>query len=426
MKEIKLEGLNETIYEHTHKSGLKTYMWVNEKVNSCYMTLSVRYGSLHTDFKVGNKRYKVPNGLAHFLEHIKFNESDEVTAHDVFYKLGGDANAFTTYRYTSYLVYTSANIKENLNHLIDFVYNPYFTKKIVQKEKGIITEEANMGSDNAHSLSYYLFLRNMFSTSKYKEFITGNPEEIKEITLDHVLSVYNAFYHPKNSFLCLTGNFNPYEMAKVIDDNMDQKEFPEYIEPIILTEKEPKEVVKEYEELEMNVTSPMVNYGLKIPRNRFKDLDDLSLRMALNLILNNNFGGTSDLKEELLGKGLITGISASSNIFDDYVGIFVKATSEYPEEVIKRIEEQLDNLDVDEKAINRKKKANLASLILDFDDIESVNEMVQDDLILYNEIITDLKKQYIELSIETIQDVAANIDTKNKSIMVVKPKKDKE
>ena len=60
MKEIILEGLDEKILEYTTKSGLKVYMWVNEKVNSTLMSLSVKYGSIHTKFKVGKKVYNTP------------------------------------------------------------------------------------------------------------------------------------------------------------------------------------------------------------------------------------------------------------------------------------------------------------------------------------------------------------------------------
>lgn len=424
MKEIKLEGLNETIYEHIHKSGLKTYMWVNEKVNSCYMTLSVKYGSIHTDFKVGNKKYKVPNGLAHFLEHIKFNEREDYTAHDFFYKSGGDANAFTTFEFTSYLVFTSVNLKDNLNHLIDFVYNPFFSKKLIQKEKGIIIEEANMGSDDPYALSYYLLLKNMFHESNYKEFITGTPEEIKEISLDHVTNVFESFYHPENMFMCITGNFNPYEMAKIIDENMDQKEFSEYIKPVILQNKEPKEVVKEYEEIELNVTSSKVRYGIKIPRNKFKDIDDYSLRVIGSLLLNINFGNTSDFKDELISKGLLTSLSTSANIYDNYVAVIISADTNYPEEIIKRIEDKLNNLDLDEKLFERKKKVNIATLILDFDDIENVNSRIQDNLVVYDDILADTMTKYKSITYDMFKNVAEKIDYQNKSILVVKPKKE--
>lgn len=82
MEELKLKGLNETIYVYETKTGLKIYMWVNEKISSMYGALSVKYGSVHTKFKIGKKTYEVPNGLAHFLEHVKFNIDEDTTAHE--------------------------------------------------------------------------------------------------------------------------------------------------------------------------------------------------------------------------------------------------------------------------------------------------------------------------------------------------------
>ena len=40
------------VFEYTTKSGLKVYMWVNEKVTTTLMNLSVKYGSIHNKFKI--------------------------------------------------------------------------------------------------------------------------------------------------------------------------------------------------------------------------------------------------------------------------------------------------------------------------------------------------------------------------------------
>ena len=218
MNEIKLKGLNEVIYEDTCDNGLKIYMWVNKRVNTFYGTLSVKYGSIYNNFKINNCKYSTPPGVAHFLEHVKFNENDEVTAHDYFFKMGSDTNAFTTFNYTNYQVLGSENPKENINHLLDFVYNDYFTKNIVKNEKGIIIEEAKMGEDDPYTLMLFKHLDNIFNKSEYKKLITGTKEDIKSITLEDIKLVFNTFYHPKNMFLVVTGNFNTYEIAEILKE----------------------------------------------------------------------------------------------------------------------------------------------------------------------------------------------------------------
>lgn len=426
MKEIVLEGLEEKIYEYTTKKGLKVYMWVNEKVNGCFASLSVKYGSIHTKFKVGKKVYTVPNGLAHFLEHIKFNMKEDVTAHDEFIKIGGDSNAFTTFKYTSYIVFATQNKIENLNLLLDFVYNPYFTKKMISKEKGIIIEEANMSNDDPYSKIFYDNLKNVLQKSNYRNLITGEVEDIKEISLDDVEIVYDTFYHPKNMFLTITGNFNPYEMAKTVEDNLAKKEFGEFQEVDIISESEPKKVTKDYLEENVGITYPRVKYSLKIPINKFKNVEMVDLKLLCDLILNINFGSTSEFRSDLILKGLVTSMGYSLDIYEEYLVITITANTNYQDEVIKLIREKFDNLEVDEKDIVRKRNAAIATLILDYEDIEQVNMKIQDDIINEGEIITDLKIRVASINQEKLESVINYINNDNVAISVFKPKENQE
>ena len=423
MKEIVLEGLDEKIYEYTTKTGLKIYMWVNEKVNSCLMTLSVKYGSIHTKFKVGKKVYEVPNGVAHFLEHIKFNINENSTAHDEFYKIGGDANAFTTFKWTSYIVFATGNKNENLNLLLDYVYNPYFTKKMINKEKGIIIEEANMSNDDPYSLIFYNNLKAVLQKSKYRNIITGEVEDIKKIELDDIKNVYDSFYHPKNMFLIITGNFNPYEMAKITEENLSKKEFKEYIEPVIIDETEPKKVTVEYSETNVNVSYPKIKYSLKTPLNKFKNIENLDLKILVRLILNINFGPTSDFYTELIEKELVTSLSSNLDIYEDYLVITISATTNYKEEVIKRLKDKIDTLEISEKDIIRKKNATLATLILDYDDIETVSMKIQDDIINEGKIVTNLKERISNIDKDILNSVLKYITNDNVSVNVFLPNK---
>ena len=426
MKEIVLEGLEEKIYEYTTKNGLKVYMWINEKVNGCFASLSVKYGSIHTKFKVGKKVYTVPNGLAHFLEHIKFNMKEDVTAHDEFIKIGGDSNAFTTFKYTSYIVFATQNKIENLNLLLDFVYNPYFTKKMISKEKGIIVEEANMSNDDPYSKIFYDNLKNVLQKSNYRNLITGEVEDIKEISLDDVEIVYDTFYHPKNMFLTITGNFNPYEMAKTVEDNLAKKEFGEFQEVDIISESEPKKVTKDYLEENVGITYPRVKYSLKIPINKFKNVEMVDLKLLCDLILNINFGSTSEFRSDLILKGLVTSMGYSLDIYEEYLVITITANTNYQDEVIKLIREKFDNLEVDEKDIVRKRNAAIATLILDYEDIEQVNMKIQDDIINEGEIITDLKIRVASINQEKLESVINYINNDNVAISVFKPKENQE
>lgn len=422
MEELELKGLNEKVYVYKTKCGLPVYMWVNEKVSSMYASLSVKYGSIHTKFKIGKKIYEVPNGIAHFLEHIKFNIDEETTAHDEFYKFGGDANAFTTFDYTSYIVFATNNKKENLEELLNFVYNPFFTKKSVAKEKGIIVEEANMGLDDPYNVVFFHTLLNVLQKSKYRNTITGTPDDVNSISLEDVKLVYDHFYHPENMFLTLTGNFNPYEMASLVEDNLSKKSFGEYLNPVVIKENEPKKVIEKYKEEYINLTYPRIKFSVKMDMGRFKDYSKLELKLLTNLIFNINFGATSDFKDELMEKGLIQNMSVTNDIYDDTFVITISVTSNFKEEVIKRIKEKLENLSVNEIDFKRKKNATIATLILDYEDVENVSYRIQDDVLNNGGIVTNLKEILEDETLDDLNELINLYDLDNLQISAFLPK----
>ena len=405
MEIIKIKGIDESIYFTTAKCGLPIYIWKEEYAKSFYLSLNVNYGSIHTEFSIDGKKYKVPQGIAHFMEHIKFNVDKDTTANDLFDPLGSDINAFTTFKYTSYLVYGTSKVKENLNALLDYVYNPYFTKEMIKKEKGIITSEINMGKDQPYNRLYFAFNEAMYHKEKYKYLITGEVEDIKKIELDDIELIYDVFYHPKNMFLIVTGNVNPYEIEQLVNDNLEQKEFKEYLNPKILPVKEPKYVVQKEVEIFANVEVEKAKIGLKIPKKEFQGLDDIKLNIILNLILSNNFGESSDLKEELLQNGIITFLSASRFVLDDYVMIDVTIESKILDEAVKRIVNALEHLVMSEEDLKRKIHSSIATLVLNYEDVENVNNMIQNYLVYYHEIIPNLKEIYESITLEEVNEV---------------------
>ncbi len=417
METIKIKGIDEQIYYTISKQGLPIYIWNNEYAKSFYLSLNVKFGSLHTEFMIDNEKFEVPNGIAHFMEHIKFNVDKNKTANDLFDPLGSDINAFTTYKYTSYLVYGTSKIEDNLNNLLDYVYNPFFTKEIIKKEKGIIASEINMGKDQPFSNLNNEFNKCIFHKEKYKYLISGEVSDIKKIGLEDIKLVYNTFYQPQNMFLVVTGNVNPYEIEKLVNENLYKKEFKKFKEFKLTEIKEPRKVVKDYLEIKGNVEVPKAKIGLKIERKAFKKIDLVKLNIILNIILASNFGDTSDLKEELLKDELITFINTARYVQDDYVIIDITLESKYVDEAIKRIVWALDNLTIDEETLKRKINSSIATLVLNYEDVENVNSLIQNYIIYYGDIIPNLKDIYADITIEEVREVIKEINTKEMTII---------
>ena len=121
MESKKLENLDLTIYSSKCHNGLNIYVSPNNKVNNIYATFTSKYGSRINEFvPIGEKEMiKVPEGVAHFLEHKMFEQKSGIDPFTFYSNNGASANANTSYYKTTYLFDGPDNIKENLNYLLD-------------------------------------------------------------------------------------------------------------------------------------------------------------------------------------------------------------------------------------------------------------------------------------------------------------------
>jgi predicted Zn-dependent peptidase len=423
MEEIKLKGLDEVVYYEKLDNGLPVYMLVNKHVNNFYITLSVKYGSVDTEYKVGNKEIKVHDGVAHFLEHVNFNESEGITAHDYFKKLGSFINAFTTFDFTSYEVMASNKFKSNLEHLLDYVQTPYFTEELINKEKGIIIEEVKMGKNNPGHKLYYGMNKCLYKNDKRRNLVTGEVEDVSGTTLEEIKNVYETFYHPENMFLIITGNFDVKKALDIVKENQKKKTFGKYKKPVIKKVKESIEVNKDYEEIEANVEIPKVKICYKMDKNIFKGIDDIELSMYLSILMRNNFGPISYFREELFDKNLVNFLSAERDIFEDVITLEVVAETRNPKEVIKRIKDKMKHLEVTEEDLIRRRRCNISSLIRDFDDIEYVNSDIAYQLVTYNKLITNNYEIFNRINMKNLNIVKSKLDLEHNSTVVMVPYK---
>ena len=76
----------------------------------------------------------------------------------------------------------------------------------------------------------------------------GTIEDIKNISLEDLKLLYQMFYHPKNSFVVVTGNVNPREVIRWIKENQDKKKFPKYQNPVL----------KKYREHRKELENPII------------------------------------------------------------------------------------------------------------------------------------------------------------------------
>ncbi|MCY7779529.1 pitrilysin family protein [Bacillus haynesii] len=305
-KTIEFEQLKETLYYEKMPGGLDVYVLPKEGFNKTYAVFTTKYGSIDNQFVPLGKEemIRVPDGIAHFLEHKLF-EKEDGDVFQQFSRQGASANAFTSFTRTAYLFSSTSNVEENLETLVDFVQDPYFTEKTVEKEKGIIGQEINMYDDNPDWRLFFGLIENMYQEHPVRIDIAGTVESISHITKDLLYECYETFYHPSNMLLFVVGPVDPEAIIRQVRENQQKKPYTDQPEIVRKEVKEPGAVFKKEQEIKMNVQSSKCLVGLKSahPMNTGEAL--LKHELTINLILECLFGKSSSDYERIYEKGYI-------------------------------------------------------------------------------------------------------------------------
>ena len=421
MKEINLKKIDQKLYYYEAPSGLKVYMLRNTNVSDYYLSLNVMYGSCDTEFYVDNEYHKVSNGLAHFLEHVNFNIDDNITAHDLFSKYGSDINAFTTFDFTSYIVNSNNRIKDNIKLLIEYVCKGYFTKEIIEKEKGIIIEEVRMGDNRPNKRFFYEANEGIYKNSKRKNYITGNEEDVRNITLEEVQLVHDSFYNVDNMFLVVTGNFKTEDVIDIVN-KIEINKYDKVVRKKDIVED--VEVNDKYKDIVNNmVTIPKMKISYKMSNSIYNNYDKEELDLYFRIILQENFGVNSILSEELMEKDLISAIWTEYINEEGIIVASVMVEAKKPEDIIDIIRDKFKNIEMSELAIDRKRRASIANLINRYDDIEYVNTDIADQLIHYNKIYDNLYDIINSLNMNKCNDIIKKMNLDNEAIIIYRGEK---
>jgi predicted Zn-dependent peptidase len=306
MEKINFDQLQEELYHEKLSNGLNVYILPKKGFNKTFATFTTKYGSVDNNFvPLGKEEYvKVPDGIAHFLEHKLF-EKEDGDVFQQFSKQGASANAFTSFTRTAYLFSSTSDVEKNLETLVDFVQDPYFSEKTVEKEKGIIGQEITMYDDNPDWRLYFGLIQNLYQNHPVKIDIAGTIESISHITKDLLYECYNTFYHPSNMLLFIVGPVDPNKFMDQVRENQAKKDYKEMPEIQRKFEDEPLQTAEKKQVLEMNVQTSKCLIGMKALHVDQTGPELLKNELTMNVLLDLLFGKSSENYNQLYNDGLI-------------------------------------------------------------------------------------------------------------------------
>lgn len=405
MKIIESTKIKEKAYIEKLENGLNVIIIPKKNTNKKYVIWGTNFGSIDNNFIMpdSGEEVKIPDGVAHFLEHKMFEQSNGTNSLDVLMALGLEANAYTTNDHTAYL-FECSNDKfyEGLDELMDYVQNPYFTDENVEKEKGIIGQEIMMYNDDPGFQLYLNTMDCMYHKNAVKLDIAGTIDSISKINPDILYKCYNTFYHPSNMTLVVCGDFEPQELLNEIIKRLNNKENQGKIKRIY--EDEDETINRNDKKVEMAVSMPIFMIGYKDCIENPEEI--VKKHMAIEILLNMLLGKSSKLYKELYNSGkLISEPDFDYEFSKQYAHILISGQSKDYNEIYEKIKEQVNNYKnngLDAEHFERIKRKIYGDYVSEYNSVSDIARMFLADSFKginsfdYIEKYNEITKQYVE------------------------------
>lgn len=366
------EELGETTFSTTLSNGLEIYICKKKGFSKKIGLFGTKYGSVTNDFIdiTNNKRIKVPDGIAHFLEHKLF-EKEGANALDLFSKMGVSSNAYTSFDQTVFYFETVEKFEESIRMLVKLIKEPYFTPENVEKEQGIIGQEISMYDDDQNFMVYFNALRAMYQKNPVRIDIAGTIESISHITADMLYTCYNTFYSPQNMFLIVIGDVDVDKTIDLIEDSINKYEVKSNSKIVKFAEEEPREIYRKEIVQKMDIYLPGLCIGYKLDLCDGKDI--IKNVCVADIISDMYFSRLSNFFAEEYNKGYINDsidfIYEGSETFSHVV---LSATSTNIDELEKDILDYINkikNEEIDEGLFETIKRKKIGENILSSDSL---------------------------------------------------------
>lgn len=166
-------------------------------------------------------------GLAHFLEHMGFNGSEHFPPgklipyfESIGMQFGADLNAYTSFDQTVYMLYTpdptTNQIDKALMVLSDYAFRDSFVPQEVEKERGVVLEEARSGKSAAQRIRDKLWPELLAGSRFGSRLPIGDEKIIATVSPQEFVSYYRQFYRPENVTVLLAGDSPPEPVIPLI------------------------------------------------------------------------------------------------------------------------------------------------------------------------------------------------------------------
>ncbi|MDD7984144.1 insulinase family protein [Lentisphaera marina] len=315
-------------------------------------------------------------GLAHFLEHMAFNGSENFAPGELIkyfesigLTFGMHQNAFTSFDQTTYSLdlpsTDEATMDKGLLCMSDFAYRLTLPKTEIDRERGVIQEE-EVARD---SLGYRMLKKSLpeiLPNSRIANRLPiGDMEIIKTAPRQRFVEFYKKWYKPDNTTLIIVGDADMKMVEGLIKKHFSawEGEVGTHAKPEVKSYKEDRIVVLTDPEL---TTSELTLYGiepevevLETEADYFRSLQDSVISWMMNKRLAKlKQTGEAAFLSASIGRGDLWNAATMNHIG-------IEAKNERWEEAVKQVLTELKRLEqhgFDETELIKAQKAQLSAI----------------------------------------------------------------
>lgn len=331
---------NLDLTKETLPNGLQVLLVHKPDYQRSLFLLGAKVGGFDINQNVDGTLVHHKSGLAHYLEHQMFYLDGEDVS-ELFAGLQCSTNAYTSYTETAFYFSTTADVKQPLKLLFDFVENLDVTDKTIEKEKGIILSEYDMYQQSPEQRLFKETLISLYKKHPMKVDVLGSKEDIQNMGMEDLKQFYELNYDP--SKLCLVGI-----TGKDTDEIMDwikecQKDVKSKCDKEIsrVFKEEPIEVNRKEFVDTMDISQPFVCVGFKM-KPCSNVVESLEKDFAVNMWLDSLMGPLNPKFQEWLDQRIFTQfVGAEADFTTDHSYVLFYAQTTNPEAFIELVKEQV-------------------------------------------------------------------------------------
>jgi predicted Zn-dependent peptidase len=186
---------------------------------------SVRSASIGMWVDTGSRDEEpVEAGASHFLEHLLFKGSEQMSAHyisEAFDAVGARHNAFTSKEYTCFWARArDADLPLAIDILAEMLQRPAFREAEIDSERHVVLEEINMNEDDPTDVAHEMFMASLWDGHPLAPPILGTRESITEMTRESISRYWARRYSPYSVVVAAAGRIDHEDLVASIEKVM--------------------------------------------------------------------------------------------------------------------------------------------------------------------------------------------------------------